>query len=207
MTYREPQKNVKLYWHNYKNRTLNGWVFFILEKLIYVPLRFSIDLYDEKRYSYVMNMGIIIEWIFGNILWELLIVFVVAFLSLFKIIWISRKLLSQNRDTRGNAWGIHLADRFVDMWYSSDKNPLQNFGKSMYTFPNTTNSRYWIEVVDKNLHSWKLIERDSSTYDRVFKPVRNLRNRIILLIVEIWLVCIVGDNRQFYKNLKQRLRK
>lgn len=28
MTYREPQKNVNLYLHNYKNKTLNGWVFF-----------------------------------------------------------------------------------------------------------------------------------------------------------------------------------
>jgi hypothetical protein len=153
-----------------------------------------------------MNAATIIEWVLSNLLWEVLGLFLIAFLSLFKIFWISIKLLNQNRDTRGNAWGQHFADRFIDIWYSTDENPLQNFNKSSYVFPNTINSRYYLKVIDKKLEEWKLIEGYDSKRDNAFKPIRSFRNKIIIYCIEIWLIYIVGDNKNFYKNLEERIK-
>lgn len=151
-------------------------------------------------------------WVIDNSLWFILVsVFIIGG---WKIVWdilnafrISRILLRQNRDTLGNAWGKHSADRFVGMWYSSDKNPLREFGSSMYKFPNTINSRHNVDAVDKELHALGLVNKDTGTYDSVYKPVKNRRNKMALALIEFWLVNISGDNSNYYKELKSRLEK
>jgi len=150
-----------------------------------------------------MDIGTIIHWAFSNILWEALsTIFVVLSFIFLKVIPISVKLLRKNRDTRGNGYGTHFADRFVDIWCSSG---LLQSNKKLYTFPNNRNSRYIIEVIDKNLHELGLIEKDTSKdkdYD-VVKPVRNWKNKTIFFIIETWLVYVMGDNKNFYKGLKR----
>lgn len=152
-----------------------------------------------------MDIETIIEWIFSNVLWELLIAFLVVFLSLFKVILISWKLLSQNRDTRGgNGWGKHFADRFIDVWYSKEKEPLRQ-STEMYRMNNNPNSRYWIKYIDEQLQNWGLISLLTTSDGNIVKPIRSWRNRIILFISEFWLINIIGDNRNFYKELKRML--
>lgn len=149
------------------------------------------------------------SWLLSSLLWVIfagLIVGIIRILvAIIRAIYVSRKLLSQNRDTLGgNGWGKHSADRFVDIWYSSDKNPLRQSGNEMYKFPNATNSRYILNAVDTELNKLGLTERDNSTYDSVFKPIRGWKNKIVLVFVEFWLINIVGDNRKYYKELKSR---
>lgn len=154
-----------------------------------------------------MENRTITDWILDHLLWEILLLIVVVILpSIFHIVRVSVKLLSQNRDTRGNSWGLHLADRFIDMWYSTDKNPLHCFGDEMYKLFDNPNSRHTIRVIDERLHKYKLVERDNSTYNAIFKPVRNWKNRIILIIIELWLVYIAGDNHNLYNDLKKKLK-
>lgn len=152
------------------------------------------------------------SWIVSSLLWVVFAGVIVGtiriLLAIIRAIRISRKLLSQNRDTQGgNGWGKHFADRFIDVWYSTDKNPLRQFGNEMYRFPNATNSRYILNAVDAELNKLGLVERDNSTYDSVFKPIRSWKNKIVLIFVEFWLIKISGDNPRYYKELKNRLKK
>lgn len=149
------------------------------------------------------------SWAFSSLLWVIFFGFMIGIikiiLAIIRAIYVSRKLLSQNRDTLGgNGWGKHNADRFIDIWYSSDKNPLRQFGRKMYKFPNATNSRYIIEFIDEELHKLGLIERDNSTYDSIYKPIISWENKIVLFIVEFWLINISGDNPRYYKELRKR---
>jgi hypothetical protein len=155
-----------------------------------------------------MDMKIAIDWIIGNILWEVLLLVILVFIpSVIKIIRFSRKILSQNRDTRGgNGWGIHYADRFIDVWYSEEKTPLRQ-STEMYKMNNNPNSRHWIKFIDEQLQKWGLVKLSTNADGNIVKPIRNWKNRIILFIVETWLVYVAGDNKNFYKELKKRMKK
>jgi hypothetical protein len=149
------------------------------------------------------------SWLLSSLLWVIFTGIIVGIIrisvAVIRAIYVSIKLLSQNRDTLGgNGWGKHFADRFIDMWYSSDKYPLRSFGGEMYKFPNATNSRYNADVIDNELKKLGLVERDNSTYDSIFKPIKNWKNKIILCIIEFWLVNISGDNARYYEELKKR---
>ena len=60
----------------------------------------------------------ILNWFLENIIWEILfIVFVVFIPGIFRIVKITRNILKLNRETLGNGYGLHLADRFMEIWY------------------------------------------------------------------------------------------
>ncbi|MFA6973106.1 MAG: hypothetical protein WC238_00005 [Parcubacteria group bacterium] len=151
-------------------------------------------------------------WFLDNILWFILVSVIIvgiarAICIISSAFFISIKLLRQNRDTRGgNGWGKHFADRFIDVWYSKEKTPLRQ-STEMYKMNNNPNSRHWIKFIDEELQKKGLIDLLTTSDGNIVKPVRNWKNRIVIFLIESWMVYVVGDNRQYYKNLKQELRK
>src|SRR3989344_2634410 len=154
------------------------------------------------------------EWILGNLIWEILVLFfVIVFLKFLpgfiQAIKISKKILKNNRDTRGNSWGKYSADRFIDVWYSSPKIPLRHErGRFYYKTFNNPNSRHWMDVIDDELVQYVSIEIFNSPrgYEAV-RPVKTWRNALIVRLVRWYLIKFVGDNPQYYKDLEEQSRK
>lgn len=135
------------------------------------------------------------NWVFSNLAWELLLVALIVILpTTIKIFKISKFLLKQNRFTRGNGWGTHLTDRFIDSW----RNPKGlRTGQMFYTNPNQIPSRWWLKVIDEKLQEKGLVNiKDNSVY-----PIRNLRNKIITKILKFSLINITGDNKSEYSDI------
>lgn len=159
----------------------------------------------------IKNLG---EWIISNLVWEFVALgFVLIFLrflpGFIQAIIISRKILKGNRDTRGNSWGKYSADRFIDIWYSNPKIPLSHeVGKFYYKTFNNPNSRHWMDVIDRELEGLKLIEIfDNRDGHKVVRPVKNWRNSLIAVLVKFSLVNFIGDNIQYYRDMKEQSRK
>ncbi|MEW5805587.1 MAG: hypothetical protein AB1721_02600 [Patescibacteria group bacterium] len=151
------------------------------------------------------------EWIMDNLVRELIfVVFIFVFFKLFPVfvqaIKISRRILKDNRDTRGNAWGKYSADRFIDVWYSNPKTPLRfECGRFYYKTFNNPNSRHWMEVIDDELIGYELIEIfDAPRGYQAVRPIKTWRNALIARLVKWYLIKFVGDNPQYYKDLKEQ---
>lgn len=165
-------------------------------------------------YECIKNFNCVIEWAIGNILWAILsgaLIFVLfKFLPRFiQAVKITKKILKNNRDTRGNAWGKYSADRFIDIWYSNSKTPLRyERGRFYYKTFNNPNSRHWMEVIDGELVEYGLIEifDDSRGYKAV-RPIKNWRNALIAFLTKWYLIKFVGDNLQYYRDLEEQSRR
>lgn len=151
------------------------------------------------------------EWIIGNLTWEfVVIVFIAVFLKFLpgfiQAIRISKKILKNNRDTRGNAWGKYSADRFLDVWYSNPKTPLPyEHGKFYYRTFNNPNSRHWMDVIDGELIGYGLIEIFDTLRDsKAVRPIKIWRNALVARLVKLYLVKFVGDNPKYYKDLEEQ---
>jgi len=155
----------------------------------------------------------IIEWVMDNLAWELIaIVFAFVFFKFLpgfiQAVKISIRILKSNRDTRGNSWGKYSADRFIDVWYSNPRTPLSYERGSFYykTF-NNPNSRHWMEVIDGELVEYGLIEifTDPGRHAAV-RSIKNWRNALIARLVRLYLIKFIGDNPQYYRDLKEQSR-
>ena len=142
----------------------------------------------------MLNLKQSFYWLINNLLWGGLIkIFSIAIAtcSAFKI---SRFLLKQNRFTRGNGKGRHLADRCIDCW--RDKNGLISTEDSFYTI-SSAQSSWFLSIIDKELERNKLVYiKDKKVY-----PIINSRNWLIVKILKFYLVCMVGDKKTEYKDL------
>lgn len=149
----------------------------------------------------------------SNLLWTALfgvVVFVFfRFLPQFiQAIKITKIILKNNRDTRGNGLGKYSADRFLDIWYSSGKLPLRYEHRVFYPLRFGLNSRHWMNVIDDELESLNLIEIfESKKGYKAVKPIRNWRNNLIVRLTKFYLIKFIGDNSQYYKNLEEQSKK
>jgi hypothetical protein len=144
----------------------------------------------------------IIEWIIDNIAWELLVAFLVMVTIFFKSLRTTKRILTKNRETLGNGYGDHLADRFIRIWKS--KSPIKYkeirhiciaTGKSQIS---TTR-----EEKDDELIKLGLIRIEELNNQKLVFPVLNWQNRFIAKIVEFYLINFIGDNKKYYKDLRQ----
>lgn len=142
-------------------------------------------------YDYKMAL----DWFASNLLWEGLIALLLIIITTYSSFKISKFLLKQNRYTKGNGWGTHLTDRYIDCWRF--KNGLNTSESGFYANPNQIPSRWWLYVIDKKLEEQKLV----SIKDKKVYPIINLRNRLIIKILKFYLVNITGDNKNEYKDL------
>lgn len=152
----------------------------------------------------------LIDWIISNLAWDVfIIIFTIIFWKflpgVFRAISISRTILKDNRNTRGNGWGKYSADRFIDIWYSNPKIPLNyEIGKFYYKTFNNPNSRHWMDVIDGQLVDLELIDIFNYKNSKAVKPIKNWRNSLIAYFVKFYLVNFIGDNPQYYRDLEEQ---
>lgn len=153
------------------------------------------------------NVNDFFNFVVQNVLWFMITILIAAIISFGKAPIIARKLLKGNRGVIGNGLGKHFADRYIDIWYKRNlkyvKGCFYEGAANAMLSPNK--SRYWQEVIDRELEKLKLINIRSN--DRV-EAIENLRNRIIIFIIQWYLIHFIGDDRNYYKTLKaERKRK
>lgn len=164
-------------------------------------------------YECIKNFDCIKEWVISNLLWTILfgiIVFIFfKFLPLFtQAIKITKIILKNNRDTRDNGLGKYSADRFLNIWYSSEKSPLRYEYGVFYPLKFGLNSRHLMNVIDNELESLKLVKIfDSEKGYKAVKPIRNWRNDFVAKLTKFYLTKFIGDNIQYYKNLEEQSKK
>lgn len=141
------------------------------------------------------------NFIVQNIIWLILTVILAAVVSLGRAPIISIKLLKGNRGVIGNGLGKHFADRYIDIWYG--KNLTYNRGSFYQGAANTTlypnKSRHYQEVIDRELEALKLINIRSNNK---VKAIVNFRNKIVVFIVQWYLIHFIGDDEAYYKTLR-----
>lgn len=152
-----------------------------------------------------------INWIVSNLIWELLALgFIILFVKFLPGIWralkVSRSILKDNRDTRGNGLGKFSADRFLDIWYSNPKTSLRyESGKFYYKTFNNPNSRHWMDVIDSQLVDLGLIEIfDTLKGHNAVRPIRGWRNQLVAKMTQFYLVRFIGDSPQYYRDLDRQ---
>ena len=136
-----------------------------------------------------------LNWFFENLLWVGVITIGSIVIAIFNSFWVAGFLIKQNRYTKGNGWGTHLADRYIDLWRF--KKGLNTYNGNFYCNPFNIPSRWWLGVIDKKLEEKKLVNiKDEKVY-----PIVNIRNRFIIKILKFSLIHITGDNRNEYKDI------
>ncbi len=161
------------------------------------------------------NLRCIGDWFVDNIVWAVLSLVGVFILFKFapkaiQAIRITRIILKENRNSRGNSWGKYMADRFLDIWYSNEKErPLRHtvgqfYEKRFYCL----NSRHHMNFIDEELEKFELIKIfDTRKSYHVVKPVRNWRNLLISKLAKFYLIHFMDDNPQYYKDMLEQSKK
>jgi len=160
------------------------------------------------------DLNCIGDWFIDNIAWALLS-FVVIFLCFkfapktIQAIKITRTILKENRNSRGNSWGKYMADRFLDIWYSNEKaRPLRHtIGQFYEKRFDCLNSRHHMNFIDEELEKMNLIMISDYRSNKVVKPIRNWRNSLIAKLAKTYLIKFMDDNPQYYKDMLEQSKK
>lgn len=144
----------------------------------------------------------VLNFIVQNLIWLIVTVIIVALVSFCKAPIIAKKLLKGNRGVIGNNLGKHFADRYIDIWYRKNLKYEKGcfyVGEANATlYPNK--SRYYQEAIDRELEKLKLIIISN---DKV-EAIENLKNKIIAIIIQWYLIHYIGDDKAYYKALKAK---
>ena len=153
------------------------------------------------------------NWALSNFLWELLwLLFILIFLRFFPGIFrafnISRKILKNNRETFGNGYGRHTADRFMNIWYANPKKPFsyKEIRRICITTNNGSIESRNVEN-DDELKKFGLVIVDDTNGQKSVRPVFNWKNRLVAMLVKFYLVHITGDSLKYYKDLEDQSKK
>lgn len=149
----------------------------------------------------------IVDFLIGNIIWEfLVIVFAAIFLKLLPTYIGARKiakmLLKDNRATRDNGHGKFFADRFVNIWNTTESLPLR-YGRQgdHYALTFGGQARHWLNVMDDNIVALGLATPDTNHQDfKAIRPIRSFKNRIVYRMVKRHLIRRIGDNPNYYRD-------
>lgn len=162
-------------------------------------------------YECIKDFNCIENWVISNLLWAVLsgVVIFVFFKLLPQFIQalkITKVILKNNRDTRNNGLGKYSADRFFDIWYSSKQLPLRYGGNEFYAKKFGLNSRHWLCVIDEELVSLGLVEQFDYKNYKALRPIKSFKNNLVAKITKFYLIKFIGDNPQYYRNLKEQSR-
>ena len=105
----------------------------------------------------------------------------------------------------------YLADRFIRIWYTKGGNLeyLENEGRYS-PMPGFLYAWFYNGVTDKMLEKMKLINIEVSAIgnedgknNKIVKPVKSLRNRLVVWLTKFYLVHFMFDNKKYYKDIKK----
>ena len=114
---------------------------------------------------------------------------------------VSKTLLHNNRPHFGGGLPTHFADRFIDIWCSSEKKPLIYGSREFYSKKMTLNARFHEYYIDDQLEKLGLIEIDRNR--NIAKPIRRWPNNLIYKRCKTFLIRYSGDTEEYYRNLEQ----
>jgi hypothetical protein len=161
---------------------------------------------NEFLYNFINKFDFPL-WVLSSLLWVMLTGFVVGVV---KMLWvainaiiISRKLLKSNRNTKGNGYGKYFADRFLEIWYSASR--LVYNHKATHRADALFPKYFLVGVAEEELLKLGLITISESHKEskKLLLPVKNLRNKLIVGILKFYLVHLIGDSPDYYKQLKK----
>jgi len=143
----------------------------------------------------------ILNWFLENIIWEILfIVFVVFIPGIFRIVKTTRNILKLNRETLGNGYGLHLADRFMEIWYCK-RAILYKENRCMCI----ANCNQLLNTnrpeKDDDLVRMSLIDINNQ---KVVKPIKSWQNKCIAILIKFYLINFIGDSPKYYEDLRKR---
>jgi len=151
----------------------------------------------------------LIQWLLENILWEF--IFIPFALFIFYFFWslkLSIFLLKNNRLGLGTGARKYLADRFIKIWYAKDGQLPYLEDKNRYSPQSGFLYAYFYNgVAEKILKEKKLVKieviADKNTNKQIVKPIKNIRNRLILWIIKFYLIHFMFDGKKYYRDIKK----
>lgn len=150
------------------------------------------------------NMIALGEWIVDNLAWEFIVALIAAIIIFFRSFKTIAQILKHNRETLGNSYGDHLADRFMSIWHSNPQKHLQY--KQIRRICIATGNGHIEssrEEKDDKLASLGLIKVENLNERKLVRPILNWQNRFIAALVRFYLIYFIGDNPKYYKDLRQ----
>lgn len=156
------------------------------------------------------NWSCLTAWTLSNIIWAiiqyvvLIIVFKFIFWDSLNAILISKKILNKNRITKGCGYGKKRADVFVELWYS-DKSFNYTVSECFSLGSTQGHKNTSIgTIVENELQYIKLAEVFEKNSTKKVRAIKNFRNLLVFYIVRFYLIHFVGDNPQYYRDLKKQ---
>lgn len=150
-------------------------------------------------FDYLQNI------IIDNFVWFILLFIVwLIFLKIPQSIYISYKLLKWNRWVMWNVIWTNKADIYLqNFWYNHNWLSKTDLNKYYFSpiIQKSLNLRY--ELIINDYIKYKLIELD--IHDNKYKSIRNLKNKIIVFIIQNYLIYIIWDKKSYYLSLKSQL--
>lgn len=146
-------------------------------------------------------------WIISNLAWWLLTLIICSAIpGIGKVIYKTSKIIMNNRPARGAERGKHFADRFIDIWFSKENEPLPFemgvFYRGFLSFTNYSSVHYK-NVIDIELSKLGLIQIiDNYNGNKIVKPIRSWINKCVFRLTIFILVIFQGDDKKSYKNRK-----
>lgn len=107
-----------------------------------------------------------------------------------------KQLKLDNRPRVGSHKGKHHADRFIEIWYfrnlvlNDNQTYISESGKSFLL----------VKAIHKEIEDLGLISKKS---DSSVQPIVNLRNSIVVSVMQKHLIRCCGDKKSYYKELKK----
>jgi hypothetical protein len=151
-----------------------------------------------------MNFEEITELAKNNLPWEIIwFLLGLIFSFLIKIpqaLWISHKILKQNRPWLGGGHAKRNADIFIYIWYKESETTRRTKQSHIGLMENPPQITLDFGIIaEKELQPMKLVIIDK---DKKIKPIKNLRNKLVIFFTIFWLVLFCGDKLKYYKDLK-----
>ena len=147
------------------------------------------------------------DWSISNVVWWLLQFVIIGVLvelivPFIAAIFLTKKILKNNRVGEGRGYGTKAADLFVDLWRSDKK--YDNTISQCIAGGSTTLHRTLLvgKIVDEHLALPKLAEvfEEHATRVKKVRAIKNFRNRIVYWFVIRGLIHKYDDNPNSYRS-------
>ncbi len=146
------------------------------------------------------NLNFFINLFLENLIWIIIaFLFSVLLLSLRSVL-LFFKLNKNNRETKGNGYGKHLADRYMELYLNKDS---RTFGKPFHVCIATTNQKTESNInnqglIDKELIKLKLLEKKENELVFSDKRYDRFKNYLLFTLLKLFYIYFIGDNKNFY---------
>jgi hypothetical protein len=151
------------------------------------------------------------NWVWSNLLWEavsllFIAIFIKFFPGIFKAFKVSWEVLKDNRETFGNGYGKHTADRFINIWYSNPAKPLiYKSIRRICIATGTGQIERSMEEDDETLIKLGLVSVDDLKNQKFVLPVLNWKNKFVAVLVKFYLIHFTGDSKKYYEDLEKTI--